>query len=177
MHRMFVESYATDSFQNVLFPLLFFPTFANSIPESRSSSPPLQQALIYPCHLTIISHAFKRYRFIALHLPALRYPVTPDRISYIGIDPSMDEIKRADVRAGELSNGVRAWERDCYGVGEALKGKRQTRGWTEEREQRFWREVTNAGDTFVKKDVMTFLEWLRKQLEERHTYPGTFAWT
>ena len=89
----------------------------------------------------------------------------------------MDEIKRADVKSGELSRGVRAWEQDPYGVGQELKRKRQMRGWTEEREQRFWSELAHAGNELVSKDVATFVEWLRKQLEQRHTYPGTFPWT
>lgn len=41
---------------------------------------------------------------------------TPFR-RYIGIDPPMDEMKRNEVEAGEISWGVKAWERHLYGFG------------------------------------------------------------
>ena len=53
---MTAESHATDSYQNVLFSLLHFR-------RKTSSS---------PTHITIISHEFKRARFLELHIPAIR---------------------------------------------------------------------------------------------------------
>jgi hypothetical protein len=176
-NRIFTEEYATDSFQNILFPLLLFPAFIDSITEPNSSASPLQRSSMYPAHLTIISHAFKRHRFMNLHLPALRYPTTPERFRYISIGPPMDEVKRAEVEAGELSRGVKAWEQDPYGVGEALAAKRRARGWTVEREQRVWTELIESLNAKRHGDVLCFIDWLHNQHQEGSTYLETFPWS
>ncbi|KAF7508393.1 hypothetical protein GJ744_009246 [Endocarpon pusillum] len=175
--RIFTECYATDSFQNILFPLLFFPAFVSSSMKFCSPNPPPQQFQAFPSHLTIISHAFKRHRFTALHLPALRYPTAPERLSYIGIDPPMDETKRAEVEVGELSRGVRAWEQDPYGVGKVLVEKRRVRGWTVEQEVKVWTQVRSNTEVSKIKNVMSFPEWLRANLEEGVSYPSILPWS
>lgn len=172
-----MDRYATDSLQNILFPLIFFPIFVNSIPESRPPGLPLQQLPIYPHHLTVVSHAFKRRRFIALHLPALRYPVAAERMKYIGLDPPMTESKRAEVEAGELGRGVKAWEQDPYGVGEILMEKRRTRGWTTEREHMCLRGMMQAAELSKNNDVMAFIKWLQSRIEEGRHYPDILPWT
>lgn len=174
--RIFTECYATDSFQNILFPLLFFPRFVGLISKSCSTSPP-PQYLDHPSHLIIVSHAFKRHRFVALHLCALKYPVTQERLRYIGIDPPMDKAKRTEVEAGELSRGFKAWEQDPYGVGRILVEKRRVRGWTVEQEVALWTEVSSNAEVSKHKDVMTFLEWLRARSGGEISYSGILPWS
>ncbi|KAK0517448.1 hypothetical protein JMJ35_000603 [Cladonia borealis] len=65
-HTLHPEPYATDSYQNTLFSLLLFRRLTNH----------------YPNHITIISHDFKRARFLELHIPAIRWP--KDRVNFIG---------------------------------------------------------------------------------------------
>jgi hypothetical protein len=81
-------------------------------------------------------------------------------MKYIGIDPLMDEDKRAEVEAGEFSKGIRAWEEDPYGAGKVLMEKRRLRGWTVERERVLCAEVMNVREITENEDVMSFLEWL-----------------
>jgi hypothetical protein len=175
--RIFTECYATDSFQNILFSLLFFPTHVNSISASASTAPTIQRLSIYPSNLTIISHAFKHYRFVALHLPALKYPFTTGGFKYIGIDPTMDEVKRAEIEVGELSRGVKAWEQDPYGVGTVLAEKRRARGWTRGREQSFWSEFMEGGGASGDEDMMSFVQWLGALQDEQARFIGKFPWS
>ena len=175
--RIFTECYATDSFQNILFPLLLFPTFANSFATPKSSTGSIQQGSDHLIHLTIISHAFKRHRFMDLHLPALYFPTSPVRFKYIGIDSPMDEAKRAEAEAGELSRGVKAWEQDPYGVGKVLAEKRRARGWRVEREQKIRTRLTDSLDLREKKDVLGFLDWSNDHQKEGDAYPGILPWS
>ena len=112
-----------------------------------------------------------------LHLPALRYPTKPECCRYIGIDPEMDECKRAQVEAGELSRGVKAWEDDPYGVGDILVAKRRARGWTGEKEQRARMETIDSLNTRRHEDILCFLDWLHNQHQKGDTYLGTFPWS
>ncbi|KAG4427256.1 hypothetical protein IFR05_017260, partial [Cadophora sp. M221] len=64
-----LDNQALDSYHNILFPLLLFHTHTHT----------------WPSLLTIITHAFKRPRFMTLHIPALRYPA--HRVRFVGIDP------------------------------------------------------------------------------------------
>ncbi|KAL2414929.1 hypothetical protein ABEF95_003145 [Exophiala dermatitidis] len=141
--RMFVDQFATDSYQNVLFSIIQFHLFirerygaglslssscsttnATDLPECR-----------YPTKLTIISHRFKRSRFLDLHVPAMRWA---GQTFFIGIDPPFDAEKMAEIEAGDRLRGYGVWEKDLYGAGELLSAKRKTRGWDL---QRFRREV------------------------------------
>jgi hypothetical protein len=81
-------------------------------------------------------------------------------MKYIGIDPPMDEDRRAKVEAGEFSKGIRAWEEDPYGTGKVLIEKRRLRGWTVERERVLCAEVMSVREVTENEDVMSFLEWL-----------------
>ncbi len=107
------EPNATDSYQNLLFSILHFHTLTNH----------------YPTHITIISHAFKRPRFLDLHIPAIRWP--SERVTYVGIDPPENVTSRESLERGERERGYGVWKRDLYGVGEVLGGKRRQRGWRE----------------------------------------------
>ena len=108
--RLVCETHATDSYQNLLFSLNLF----------------VRQTSCPPTHITIISHAFKRERFLKLHCKAVRWPL--EKVSYMGIDPDFDEDGR---RAADLGNAkaLKEWGEDLYGVGESLAEKRRKRGW------------------------------------------------
>ncbi|KAI9809118.1 MAG: hypothetical protein M1825_002407 [Sarcosagium campestre] len=104
-----IDDKALDSFQNLLFPLLHF--------HIATGHP--------PTHITIVSHAFKRRRFVELHARALRWPV--DRLTYIGIDPPPDVTSPETLHSGELERGWRPWSVDLYGVRGELRSKRDGR--------------------------------------------------
>ena len=105
-----LETSATDSFQNLL-SLIDFIEYTGHLPS----------------HITIISHAFKRERFLELHCKTIRWPL--DRLSYVGIDPPMeDEGKRAQIEKGE-AKARQDWVEDWWGWGPVLGEKRYKRGW------------------------------------------------
>jgi hypothetical protein len=66
--RILVEEQALDSFANVLFSILRFWRETGRFPEK----------------VTIVSHAFKKDRFVELHIPAIRFP--RERVVFLGID-------------------------------------------------------------------------------------------
>ena len=103
--------------------------------------PPTQShPLPSPTKITIISHSFKKPRFLNLHIPALNFPLS--NVSYIGIDPPFSATRMADIQEGDRLRGYGAWEKDLYGEGEVLRRKREGRGWNE---GRFWREMEQKG--------------------------------
>ncbi|KAI9780111.1 MAG: hypothetical protein M1816_003166 [Peltula sp. TS41687] len=104
------ESLSLDSYQNVLFSLLTFHAYTGGV---------------YPTHLAIVTHDFKRARFLDLHLPALRWP--RDRVCVVGIDPPTTTTSRLELEEGERLRGWDLWRRDPYGVGWELRGKRRVR--------------------------------------------------
>ncbi|KAI4121506.1 MAG: hypothetical protein LQ338_006326 [Usnochroma carphineum] len=124
------DPHPTDSYQNLLFSLLLFRRKITS----------------YPTHITIISHLFKRPRFLELHVPALKYP--RERVTYVGIDPPEAVTPRGGLEEGERikeeeefaltlfgcdKDGYNLWKNDPYGVGAVLRGKRERRGWSAEK--------------------------------------------
>ncbi|KAL2441365.1 hypothetical protein ABEF95_014286 [Exophiala dermatitidis] len=143
--RMFVDQFATDSYQNILFSIIQFPLFIREgyndppgagvlVSSSTTNATDLPECL-YPTKLTIISHRFKRSRFLDLHLPAMRWA---GQTTFIGIDPPFDAAKMAEIEAGDRLRGYGVWEKDLYGAGKLLSAKRKARGWDI---QRFRREV------------------------------------
>lgn len=146
---MFHEDYATDSYQNILLSLVQFPIWLEQLQNSSSRStipfsltrsfPQHHLNLVLPRFLTIISHAFKRSRFMDLHLPAIR-SLLPSHlreqfdqmeVTYIGIDPDLSEKKLEEIREGDRKRGYGVWEKDLFGKGVVLSGKRKGRGWDE----------------------------------------------
>ncbi|EXJ67222.1 uncharacterized protein A1O5_09869 [Cladophialophora psammophila CBS 110553] len=111
--RIFVDRYATDSYQNILCSLIQFPSQTIRAP--------------FPTKLTIVSHSFKRSRFLELHLPALRFPL--ESTTYIGINPPFSPAKLKEIEEGDRLRGYGAWEKDFYGTGVGLSRKREKRGW------------------------------------------------
>jgi len=125
--RIFVDRYATDSYQNILCSLIQFPLFVRRLVPARTRDKSLSMPL--PSKLTVISHDFKRARFLDLHLPALRWG---RETKYIGIDPPFDAVKMAEIQTGDRLRGYGAWKGDLYGTGEVLGRKRRGRGWDAE---------------------------------------------
>lgn len=202
--RISTDIYATDSFQNVLFPLLTFGLHAaqpfvgdhsafeataslltkSSGPAPRTLEVVPPKALYIPTgagqpcprHLTIIGHEFKRRRFEELHLPAVGWPVNGSAFKYIGIDPPMDAAKRSEVLAGEMSKGLGAWQQDLYGTRKALVGKRTARGWSEDKAKAVETLVSEAwGSSEFKDDVLKLLAW-NGGGSGVEQYPGVLPW-
>ncbi|KAK0108306.1 hypothetical protein ONS95_003122 [Cadophora gregata] len=131
--RILIDEQALDSYHNILFSLLLF----------------FKRTRTWPLNMTIISHEFKRARFMDLHIPALRFPL--HRVQYVGIDPGYmqverrqkyDAVRAEDVRRGEKERGFGVWVGDGMGCGDLLKGKRAGRwcwgvkqGWFEDGEE------------------------------------------
>lgn len=108
--RIYTEDSATDSYQNLLFSILLFR----------------KQTLRYPHHITIVSHAFKRDRFLNIHCKSIAWPL--DRISYVGINPPEDITAEGELNENE-AKAVAAWREDLYGTRHELALKRLRRGW------------------------------------------------
>ncbi|KAF8852164.1 hypothetical protein BDZ45DRAFT_730385 [Acephala macrosclerotiorum] len=115
--RIVLEEQALDSFGNLMFGLLAFWERTRRWPEK----------------ISLVSHEFKRKRFLDLHIEALRFP--REKVVFLGIDPSymregsedFDEVRRESVVQGELKRGFREWESDRLGTETMLRGKRAGR--------------------------------------------------
>ena len=111
--------------------------------------------------MVIVSHAFKKRRFLELHLPALRFPV--ERCEFIGIDPCFSsdsdggQRRLQEIGAGDLKRGYGAWKEDLYGARALLVRKKTERGWNERRERQLG-EAIAAGE--VSSEAMLLIEKL-----------------
>lgn len=146
-HRTAIEPYATDSYQNLLFSICGFRHFTGH----------------YPSHITVVSHAFKEFRFQACHCGAIRWPL--DKFTFIGIDPP--DTPREVLDEGEKERGWGPFSKDMYGVGPALEGKRMVRGWN-------WHRVeeVKAG---CEKEVERLLRWKGGE-SGNNIFPGDLPW-
>ena len=104
------ETYATDSYQNLLFSLIMYHTRTGH----------------WPKHITVVSHEFKRARFMGLHRMALQWPERD--FTFIGLNPPEDITPVEGLIASETANR-RLWLGDLYGVKDPLAQKRRKRGW------------------------------------------------
>ena len=168
--RMFVDRFATDSYQNILFSLIQFPLFAREMLHGSNNSYPDEIVLSFPNKLTVVSHEFKRSRFLDLHLPAARWARTTE---YIGINPPFDATRMAEIETGDLLRGYGAWRNDVYGVGELLAKKRKARGWDEEDFRRGVLERLPAGDT--RSEIEGLLLWSDEK-DLTKFYEGKVPW-
>ncbi|KAI3005596.1 hypothetical protein CBS147346_4262 [Aspergillus niger] len=109
--RVVAETHATDSYQNVLFSMLQF--------RLRTG--------VYPKRVTVVTHEFKRRRFVEYHFPALG--LSDSASTVVGINPPEEVTPLASLLAGEEKSGIGLWSRDRYGVQKELAGKRVKRGW------------------------------------------------
>jgi hypothetical protein len=135
-----------DSFQNILFSLLLFNDKTGHAPT----------------HLTIVSHAFKRERFLRQYLATLRWPA--DLATYIGIDPPTihDKVGRELIEKGE-KKAREWWNEDPWGWGEVLGEQRRKRGWKDED----WSDMSEKWKELV--------IW-RGDGEQRGKMPEGFPW-
>ncbi|KAL2794526.1 hypothetical protein BJX66DRAFT_195899 [Aspergillus keveii] len=111
--RITAETRATDSYQNVLFSLIHFRKLTG----------------VYPERVTVVTHKFKRKRFLECHFPAVGFAGL-DRVSIIGINPPEEVTPLSELVEGEEKRGIGLWRGDLYGFGAELAGKRVKRGWT-----------------------------------------------
>lgn len=119
--RVLAENHATDSYQNVLFSILRFR----------------QATGVYPRRVTVVTHEFKRARFMECHFPAVGLlpiahsgkPETDYGISVIGINPPEEVTPMESLLRGEAGKGIGLWRQDLYGTSKELGGKRALRGW------------------------------------------------
>ncbi|KAL4895325.1 hypothetical protein BDV59DRAFT_173680 [Aspergillus ambiguus] len=127
-HNIIAETHATDSYQNVLFSILQFRLYTGT----------------YPTRVTVVTHEFKRKRFMEYHFPAVglvplvsRREERDDqaRVNLIGINPPEQVTPVESLITGEEIRGIGLWKKDPYGVQPELAGKRVKRGWTEGMEE------------------------------------------
>lgn len=145
-----IDPHATDSYQNLLFPLLFYISLFSRPPHS----------------IILISHAFKHRRFLNLHLPAIRFPA--EKLIYIGIDPPENVSPKKELEAGEEKRGYGVWKGDLYGVREVLREKREKRGWSKAEEETVLSSVSEKGPRGL-------LVW-KGGLEGVEIYGGELPW-
>ncbi|KIW28479.1 uncharacterized protein PV07_08141 [Cladophialophora immunda] len=199
--RSFVDRYATDSYQNILCSLVQFPLFVQQLqsrnltkatipppptPQSAPTRTPTQNVddddddekqggettrTPFPTKLTIISHAFKRARFLNLHLPALRFPL--QSTVYVGINPPFTPVKLAEIEEGDRLRGYGAWEKDLYGAGEGLSKKRDKRGWDGEE---FRREVLERFGNGKRKGELEGLVFWDGGMSGTTLWQGSVPW-
>lgn len=124
---MLLEERALDSYYNILFSIMLFWRVHH----------------VWPQHLTLVSHAFKRARLVDAHCAAIAFPL--DRVRFMGIDPpgigssgtpskegggfalgGQVSGEKAEAMRG-VSEAVDHWTEDPHGVGEVLAGKRRKR--------------------------------------------------
>jgi len=82
----------------------------------------------YPSRITLVTHEFKRRRFLECHFPAVGW--APSRVDVVGINPPPEVTSPESLVAGEERSGIGLWRGDRYGVGAELAAKRKKRGWT-----------------------------------------------
>jgi hypothetical protein len=175
--RMFTDDLATDSFQNILFPLVAFAFHTAQYQEFKEPKDrDTEESRPFPEHLTIIGHEFKRSRFEELHLPAIRWPKDPSRFRYIGIDPPMDAEKRTEVFKGEMLRGYGAWQKDLYGARKVLADKRKARGWTADKQKELETSVSSDWQHPASRDqILALLTW-HGGASGQELYPGRLPW-
>ncbi|KAJ5930137.1 hypothetical protein N7466_005630 [Penicillium verhagenii] len=154
--RVIAEELATDSYQNVLFSLLRFRLHTG----------------VYPQRITIVTHEFKRARFMECHFPAVGLlpqdeTQADNRASVIGINPPEEVTPLESLVLGEASKGIGLWRQDLYGVGKDLAGKRHRRGWYPGMEAEFFMHsgLEEVVESLVCWDGGSGNEWFSRMTE------------
>ncbi|RFU77236.1 duf218 domain protein [Trichoderma arundinaceum] len=107
--KILIEDRALDSYHNMLFGLtLFYARFRR-----------------WPFSLTIVSHDFKKPRFIDGHCAAIEFPL--ERTKFVGIDPPGMISGENEAAMKGVGQAVDEWTADPHGRGERLAGKRAKR--------------------------------------------------
>ncbi len=107
--RIYLEEYARDSFENLLFSVCRYYELTN----------------MYPQHITMIGFDFKRQRFTDLHRMAIQYPA--NNFTYLGIESPQDKFDQHRAEQGE-EVVLNEFRKDLYGCNnEELAHKRIAR--------------------------------------------------
>ncbi|KDN45066.1 hypothetical protein K437DRAFT_256721 [Tilletiaria anomala UBC 951] len=111
--RMTTETFALDSYENLLFSVARFREYTGAFPE----------------RITVVGFGMKKERFENLHAKAIRWPsrsyvLGHKRFAYIGIDDEGDKIEKYK---HEQQDGYKLFERDMYGCHGELLAKRKSR--------------------------------------------------
>ena len=94
--RVFLEEFARDSYENLLFSICRFYEIVGN----------------YPTKITVIGFDFKDHRFTDLHRAAIGYPL--GNFSYIGMKPVNKNFLHANAVSGELIAAAQ-FRKDMYG--------------------------------------------------------------
>ena len=106
--RIYLEEYARDSFENLLFSVCRFR-------EVRG---------YYPTKISVVGFDFKSNRYSSLHRSAIGFPAS--NFTYVGVR-SPQEFDQQRAVQGELT-AYKSFEKDMYGCNDpALNDKRQKR--------------------------------------------------
>lgn len=148
--RYALETYATDSYQNLLFSIIRFRQLTG----------------IYPKNITVVTHAFKERRFLELHAPAIKWP--SHRIRVQGINPpfTLDELNFT--QRGEHERAYLAFSGDPYGVRTPLISKRLARNWNADKAHVFL-------GFRLESEVMGLLTW-QGGVSGWETFPRRLPW-
>eukprot|EP01039_Chlorochromonas_danica_P002916 gene2916-3183_t len=107
--RVFLEEYARDSFENLMFSICRFREVTGH----------------YPSYVTVVGFDFKQQRFQTEHRLALQYP--EGNFSYVGLASPIGKFNQGQAVAGEQI-ALAAFQADLYGcLDNALANKRQLR--------------------------------------------------
>ena len=107
--RVFLEEFAKDSFENLLFSICRFREVTKH----------------YPTKITVVGFDFKSKRFTELHRTALCFP--EDRFTYVGLHAQHPNFNYESAQAGE-DFAIGEFEADLYGAhAKELREKRVQR--------------------------------------------------
>ena len=107
--RLFLEEFARDSYENLLFSLCRFREVTGA----------------YPVKVTVVGFDFKEKRFVDQHRAAIDFPA--ENFQYVGLHPPEGSGFDSGVAAAGEGSVVAAYSADPYGCKHALADKRQLR--------------------------------------------------
>ena len=151
--RVVAECWATDSYQNLLFSIIYFREKVGTWPES----------------ITVITHSFKQERFLKCHCEALRWP--KDKIKVQGINPPFSTKELQEVTELE-ARCARQFDEDPYGIREPLAGKRKQRRWNDDA---LTAVLGGIPDETVRVQLKRLLEWTGGD-SGKEIFPHSLPW-
>ena len=108
-NRVYLEEFARDSFENLLFAICRFKEVTSH----------------YPSKITVIGFDFKAHRFTSLHRHAIGFPSA--NFTYIGLKPPSYHFNYQSAMKGE-EVAVKEFQKDMYGCkNRELVNKRKVR--------------------------------------------------
>jgi hypothetical protein len=108
-NRVYLDEYARDSFENLLFSICRFREIQG----------------YYPSRVTVVGFDFKAQRFRNLHREAIRFP--ENNFTYVGLKPQSKQFDYNRAVSGERT-AVASFKKDLYGCNDiSLKHKREDR--------------------------------------------------